>query len=271
MEKVKVDTEIRKLDQLRSAHINQQHRIRWQVRSIPEDIERGRHYHAAYLEDIAMRDANDSDEFTMIVGNQTYSGKDARANAGEALNEVAYSWRNSQALGVRGSYRGFDILTTASMRDDGLPDLYVRGQATYKANLNLESPLGTIASIEHVVRNLDRRAEDEAAAIAGNEKTLADYKAQMDRPFEHTEHLKALLVKQAELNALLDLDKRDAQAVADRPDDQGEVVAPKVIEPFPTNIGPIHAPPVAVTPPTTQALAQAVGFGSRTVSLAPSP
>src|SRR6202043_935538 len=29
MEKVKVDTEIRKLDQLRSAHVNQQHNIRW--------------------------------------------------------------------------------------------------------------------------------------------------------------------------------------------------------------------------------------------------
>jgi hypothetical protein len=32
MEKVKVDTEIRKLDQLRAAHLNQQHSIRWQIR-----------------------------------------------------------------------------------------------------------------------------------------------------------------------------------------------------------------------------------------------
>ena len=29
MEKVKVDTEVRKLDQLRASHINQQHNIRW--------------------------------------------------------------------------------------------------------------------------------------------------------------------------------------------------------------------------------------------------
>ena len=47
MEKVKVDTEIRKLDQLRASHINQQHNIRWQVKSLPEQIERGRKYHAA--------------------------------------------------------------------------------------------------------------------------------------------------------------------------------------------------------------------------------
>ena len=48
MEKVKVDTEIRKLDQLRSSHINQQHNIRWEVKSLPEQIERAKKYHAAF-------------------------------------------------------------------------------------------------------------------------------------------------------------------------------------------------------------------------------
>ena len=57
MEKVKVDTEIRKLDQLRSSHINQQHNIRWQVKSLPEQIERAQKYHAAVSADILTRDA----------------------------------------------------------------------------------------------------------------------------------------------------------------------------------------------------------------------
>ena len=35
MEKVRIDTEIRKLDQLRAAHLNQQHKIRWQLRHLP--------------------------------------------------------------------------------------------------------------------------------------------------------------------------------------------------------------------------------------------
>ena len=38
MEKVKVDTEIRKLDQLRAAHLNQQHSIRLQIRALPSEI-----------------------------------------------------------------------------------------------------------------------------------------------------------------------------------------------------------------------------------------
>ena len=55
MEKVKVDTEIRKLDQLRASHINQQHNIRWQVKSLPEQIERARKHLTGVLADIATR------------------------------------------------------------------------------------------------------------------------------------------------------------------------------------------------------------------------
>ena len=39
IEKVKVDTEVRRLDQLRAVHLNQQHSIRWQLRNLPEKID----------------------------------------------------------------------------------------------------------------------------------------------------------------------------------------------------------------------------------------
>ena len=57
MEKVKVDTEIRKLDQLRSSHIttSKQHNIRWQVKSLPEQIDRAMRYHAAVSADMFSR------------------------------------------------------------------------------------------------------------------------------------------------------------------------------------------------------------------------
>ena len=53
------------------------------------------------------------------------------------------------------------------------------------------------------------------------QKTLADYQAQSNRPFEHEERLKELLVRQAQINALLDLDKGErqiAEAARDRDD-----------------------------------------------------
>jgi phosphomannomutase len=85
------------------------------------------------------------------------------------------------------------------------------------------SPAGTISSIEHALRSLDRKAEEEQREIERQEKALADYKAQMGKPFEHEARLKELLAKQAQLNAALDLDKHDSQMVAET---EGEKAVP---------------------------------------------
>jgi N12 class adenine-specific DNA methylase len=221
MEKVKVDTEIRKLDQLRASHINQQHNIRWQVKSLPEQIERALRYHEAVSTDILARDAHADEEFTMKVGNREFSGKGAREEAGNALNAVILSWRDDQTPQVRAHFKGFEILSRGSATKDGEPDLFVRGKETYRANLNPENPLGTIQSIEHTLRGLERRAEDEQIEIQRQEKALADYRTQLGRPFEHDARLKDLLARQAQLNACLDLDKHEAQIV-DEPREAGE-------------------------------------------------
>jgi N12 class adenine-specific DNA methylase len=215
MEKVKVDTEIRKLDQLRASHVNQQHNIRWQVKSLPEHIEQARKYHTALSADILTRDAHADEDFTMTVGNREFSGKGAREEAGNALNTVVMSWRDDKTPKVRGHYKGFEILSRGSQFQDGTPDLFIRGKEAYKANLNPENPLGTIQSIDHVLRNLDRKTEDEQREIERQEKALADYRAQLGRPFEHESRLRELLAKQAQLNAMLDLDKHEPQVVAE--------------------------------------------------------
>ena len=238
MEKVKVDTEIRKLDQLRASHINQQHNIRWQVKSLPEQIERSRKYHAAVSADILTRDARADDEFTMKVGNSVYTGKGAREDAGNALNTVTLSWRDDKTPQVRAHLKGFEILSRGSAQKDGLPDLFIRGKEIYQANFNPENPLGTIASIEHSLRGLDRRAEEEHHEIERQEKALADYRAQLGRPFEHEGRLKELLSKQVDLNACLDLVKHAAQIV-DEPREDIELGDAELRVPTPTRKKPV--------------------------------
>jgi N12 class adenine-specific DNA methylase len=212
MEKVKVDTEIRKLDQLRSSHINQQHNIRWQVRNIPDHIRRAKETAESIHADIATRDGHSEGEFTMLVGRRSFAGKGARDEAAKALNDVALSWRNDETPQMRARFKGFEIVSRGhSLGSDREPDLLVRGALTYRAQLNPENPLGTIQSIEHAIRALDRRAQDEREDIERQEKALAEYQSQLGRPFEHERRLKELLAKQAELNAALDLDKNERQ------------------------------------------------------------
>jgi CheY-like chemotaxis protein len=231
MEKVRVDTEIRKLDQLRSAHINQQHNIRWELRSLPDRIQRSKDGFERINADIATRDAQADTEFSMTVGNREYSGKGAREDAAKALTYTVLTWRDDLALTPRAQFRGFEILSRGStMRNfDGepdLPELFVRGKGTYRAHLNAENPIGTIQSIEHALRALERLAQDEKEQIERQEKAAADYQVQLNRAFEHDEKLKELLARQAQLNAALDLDKGERQIAEAARDTETEDKAP---------------------------------------------
>src|SRR5208283_1021341 len=229
VEKIKIDTEVRKLDQLRAIHANQQRHIRWEIRDLPRQITEAKQ-HLAHIEaDIATRNANDSDEFSMKVGNRVFSGKGAREEAAKALTFAILSWHDDQTMQPRGVFRGFDILSRGKSgglgllkEDERIPDLVVRGQATYSANLNATNPIGTVQSIEHTLRSLDKLATDQRNRVARIEKELADYQSQADRPFEHEDRLKQLLTRQGELNSLLDLDKGDQQGAESVPDPKDE-------------------------------------------------
>ncbi len=217
IEKVKVDTEIRKLDQLRAVHENQQRHIRWEIRDLPRQITEAKQHLALIEADRGTRDLNGSPEFTMRVGHRTYSGKGAREEVAKVLNLAVLSWRDDQTLQHHGSFRGLDIFSRGKQTDE-VPDLFVRGHLMYSANLNPANPVGTLQSIEHTLRNLDKLAAEQQIRVNRIEKELADYKEQSDRPFEHQARLQELLTRQTEIARMLDLDKGDQQGVAAEPE-----------------------------------------------------
>ncbi|MEO8595375.1 MAG: DEAD/DEAH box helicase family protein [Candidatus Solibacter sp.] len=226
MEKVKTDTEIRKLDQLRAAHRNQQHSIRLQIRALPAEIRERLERIARLTADIAARDTHAAEEFSMTVGKRVYAGKGAREDGAAALTGAILSWHDDQSLQVRGSFRGFEILSRGrgatllvGSDEERLPELFIRGTGIYKAQLNAENPVGTMQSIEYALRSLDKAAEDERERTARAEKMLGDFEEQAGRPYEHEAKLKDLLIRQAQLNALLDLDKGERQVA---PEDRAE-------------------------------------------------
>ncbi len=227
MEKVRIDTEVRRLDMLRAAHLNQHYEISRQISELPKRIEKSREYNGGLLEDISTRDVNTGDEFTMTVNGRVYSGKNAREEAGEALIKTIMSslWEDNkeQKLKHRGHYKGFTIMSSVSGREGETPYLYLRGKQTYEANLNTENALGTIASIEHALHRLDRFAEEEQSECERMEKALGDYMEQLHRPFEHEERLRELFLQQQEMNRQLDLDKGETQVIAEAEQEEEKV------------------------------------------------
>ncbi len=233
MEKVKVDTEIRKLDQLRAAHLNQQHSIRWQIRALPHQIAETAQTLASVQADIETRDAHGDEDFSMTVGNRVFSGKGAREDAANALTLAVLSWRDDLTLQPRATFRGFQIMSRGR-RGDGepqIPDLFVKGSGLYGAHLNPETPVGTVQSIEHTLRALDKFAAQEEEHKERLDKTLSDYRAQANLPFQQESRLKDLLAQQAQLNAALDLDKGERQAAepaASEPDSPDQLPAARL-------------------------------------------
>jgi hypothetical protein len=111
-------------------------------------------------------------------------------------------------------------------------DLFVRGAGLYTAHFSSESPLGTIQSIEYALRSLNKLADQEQDHKQWLGKNLADYQAQSGKPFEHEARIKDLILRQAQLNALLDLDKNDHQ-VAPEADDETEPASGIIRQPIP--------------------------------------
>jgi hypothetical protein len=221
IEKVKVDTEIRKLDQLRALHQNQQYKISWQLRELPTRIAQAQRAVHDIHADIATRDANIQSEFSMTVGNRTFTGKGAREEAAKALTQAILSWKDDPTMQARATYRGFTILSrgkrAALLSEPEVPELFVQGAGLYSANLNAVNPIGTVQSIEYVLRTLDDLSNGREDTLRDLRRAESDYSAQAGRPFEHEERLRQLLERQAEVNRLLDLDKDEQQAAEEAP------------------------------------------------------
>jgi N12 class adenine-specific DNA methylase len=228
MEKVKVDTEIRKLDQLRAAHLNQQHSIRLQSRSLPSEIKDRQERLKRLSADISVRDDHAGEEFSIKIGDRVYSGKGAREEGAAALTQAVLSGRDDLTLQARGSFRGFEILSRGRKAtllvdpdEELLPELFIRGSGIYKAQLNAENPVGTMQSIEYTLRGLDKAVADERDRAARAEKMLGDLQQQSGKLFEQEARLKELLGRQAELNAALDLDKGERQIAPSAGEEDG--------------------------------------------------
>jgi N12 class adenine-specific DNA methylase len=211
MEKVKVDTEVRKLDGLRTAHRKRQFELTQKIVPTEELIKSNTAQLGHVQADIKTRNDNHSEEFSMVVAGKTFEGKDAREKAAKALDDTLMAWRNTPSLKGCGKIGGFDVLCQGKL--DGGISVYLRGAATYTINYNPDNPIGTLMSIERTMRGFEVVQSKLEAELAHGDKALAEYRLQSEKPFEQEERLKELLQEQARLNTLLDLNKDDKQAI----------------------------------------------------------
>jgi N12 class adenine-specific DNA methylase len=205
IEKAQVDAELIKLTRLRSAHAEEQYRIRTNLRRSHEDAEAFTGRLTNLRQDIATRQDTSGDEFSIELEGQVL---DNRGIAGELIVRRAEKIKNRFGDDVRiGRFAGFDLFLRPTYND--CVEMIVRGKNSYAARVT-DTAQGTIRSLEANVQGFEERASKLEYDIADASKRAKELETKVGAHFEREERYQELTRRQSEIEEKLDLTKNQA-------------------------------------------------------------
>ena len=205
IEKAQVDAELMRLTRLRSAHAEEQYRIRSNLRHARDDAESSTARLTNLRLDIGAREDTSGDNFRIELDGEVVTN---RGIAGELLIRRAEKLNGRSGDDVRvGRFAGFDLFIRVGFIGD--PDLVVRGKNTYAAKIT-DTALGTIRSLESTVQGFEERAGKLEAAIGEAQKRATELEGRVGALFDREDRYQELTRRQSEIEEKLDLTKNQA-------------------------------------------------------------
>ena len=210
IEKAQVDAELIRLTRLRSAHAEEQYRIRSNLRRSHEDAEIFTTRLANLRQDLGVRQDTSGDKFRIELDGQESNN---RGIAGELILRRAEKLKARFGEDVRlGKFAGFDLYLRPSFNDT--TEMVVRGQNSYAARVT-DTALGTIRSLEATVQGFDERAERLELDITDANKRAKELGEKVGAKFEREDRFQELTRRQSEIEEKLDLTKNQAPSQAE--------------------------------------------------------
>ena len=210
IEKAQVDAELMRHTRLRSAHAEEQYRIRRKLLQSREDADSFTMRLANLRQDIALHQDVSGDNFQIEVDGQTLNN---RGIAGELIVRRAAKLQGCFGDDVRiGRFAGFDLFLRPGLNSNA--EIVVRGKNSYIARVT-DTALGTIRSLETTIHGFEERATTMEAAILDCHKRAKELEAKIGAPFEHEKRYQELTRRQSEIEEKLDLTKNQAPSQAD--------------------------------------------------------
>ena len=174
---------------------------------LPKAIERITNSIADYEKDITLRNKNMSAEFTMTVAGKRFT---ERPEAAELYHKLAANINAGKKIAA---FYGFDIIPEFA---DNLTSrvVTVRGNGAYSVAVS-ESAIGSLTRLENFFKGLEETLETAKKDLAERQAELAAARAELDKPFEHEQKILDLSTELAGIEAELNLDKPEIEAVID--------------------------------------------------------
>lgn len=223
--KMELDMEMARLRDLESRYKKELFALQDKVRKeFPEQIQRQELYLERVRKDVELvKEKYNPDHFEINVGGTVYSDsvEDGKKNGGLALMDALF---HSKTGTVVAEYCGFKISLNPIELLSNERSITLSGAGQYKMDIG-ESASGNLTRLENFVKEFAAREE---RAVKRLESTKADFevaKEQVKVPFEHKDKIMELNTELSELNAELDLNKREEVVIDDEENGEEPVTA----------------------------------------------
>lgn len=207
LEKFEVDTEVSRLQVLKSQYANQRYRLQDDIAiHTPKKITYLEGMISRYETDIQHRDAHkpvDKDSFSMVVDGIMYT---KRVDAGKRLIELAALVKREDQEKVIGSYNGFDLKIEPAFLLNQPPKLYLCGEMKHEIELGA-SDVGNTLRIDNELSGFEQYTASYKKEVQSVQERIIGAKAELEKPFAHEQALNDLLARQTALNIELGVGK----------------------------------------------------------------
>jgi len=219
-EKMDLDIQVSKLKLLKANHTSQRYRLEeniakhypMQITALKERIEGYR----ADIQTYAAHKPVDKDDFSMKIGNRTYTDK---KEAGAALIDMCRSAKQPNMAVTIGEYQGFKM----SVSFDSFFSKFtisLKGSLSHEVEIGADS-LGNLQRLSNALEGMTGKMTDVEQKLSNVEHQLETAKVEVTKPFAQEQELVEKLERLAELNALLNMDEK-GDNVLDMGDDEPE-------------------------------------------------
>lgn len=223
--KMELDMEMARLRDLESRYKKELFALQDKVRKeFPEQIQRQELYLERVRKDVELvKEKYNPERFEINVGGTVYadSVEDGKKNGGLALMDSLFHNKTGTAVA---EYCGFKISLNPIELLSNERSITLSGAGQYKMDIG-ESASGNLTRLENFIKEFAAREE---RAVKRLESTKADFevaKEQVKVPFEHKDKIMELNTELSELNAELDLNKREEVVIDDEESGEEPVTA----------------------------------------------
>ena len=212
--KMEVDTEIARLRVLEGQYKKNLFSLQDKIRKVyPEDIKRQTLYLERLRSDIAtIKEKYDPEAFSINVQGKTYTDK---KEGGQALMDALF---HNPTETVVAEYGGMKIALEPLVMIASERSVSLTGAGKYSMEIG-QSASGLITRLDNFLEAFPEREARAESKLSQLQSDLKVAESQVGRPFEHKDTLAALVKEQAELNAELDLNKREEVVIDEEKDD----------------------------------------------------